>query len=257
METRPHTPKGSAWGKTLAWSKKKKKRQTIKILIFSICSPAVKVIYHNVYLGIIFKKSACILAIWQNILLDTDTGKDTFWASQQAYTVGWNRIKRTSEEIMEKELHSRSEYMKVELILFGMVHLDSRLCTFSHMYRKRSPFIVSPAHGKDQVSFWSESARRRDGRGNLPRIFCSSGKSPWESFQKKNKTKRKKPNFQLFKKKCDFATFVSRHKGLLVTRTQANVLDRHTPLKRTLSWIYEFWSQGHARTDRRKQCGKK
>lgn len=55
---------------------------------------------------------------------------------------------------MEKELHSRSEYMNVELILFGTVHLDSRLCTFSHMYRKiRSPFIVSPAHGKDQVSF--------------------------------------------------------------------------------------------------------
>lgn len=62
--------------------------------------------------------------------------------------------KLSSEEIMEKELHSRSEYMRVELILFGMVHLDSRLCTFSHMYRKRrSPFIVSPAHGKDHVSF--------------------------------------------------------------------------------------------------------
>lgn len=60
-----------------------------------------------------------------------------------------NRIKLSSEEIMEKELHSRSEYMKVELILFGMVHLRfTTLHIFTYVQKKRrSPFIVSPAHG--------------------------------------------------------------------------------------------------------------
>lgn len=46
----------------------------------------------------------------QNILLDIYTGKDTFQAIKQAYIVGCNRIKHNSEEIMEKWLHSRSEY---------------------------------------------------------------------------------------------------------------------------------------------------
>lgn len=54
----------------------------------------------SLYLGI----------LTQNILLDIYTGKDTFQAIKQAYIVGCNRIKHNSEEIMEKELHSRSEY---------------------------------------------------------------------------------------------------------------------------------------------------
>lgn len=42
-------------------------------------------------------------------LSDIYRGKDTFQAVKQAYIVGCNRINKC-EEIMEKELHSRSEY---------------------------------------------------------------------------------------------------------------------------------------------------
>lgn len=49
-----------------------------------------------------------ILAFWQNILWDIYTGKDTFQAIKQAYIVG-RRTEHNSEEVTEKELHSRSE----------------------------------------------------------------------------------------------------------------------------------------------------
>lgn len=107
-----------------------------------------------------------ILAFWQNILLDIYTGKDTFQAIKQAYIVGCIRIKHNSEEIMEKELHSRSEQNWTDPFWYGALWF-----TTFHICTRNSPFIVSPAHSKDQVYFCAIML-------NSKKALCSSDKSP-------------------------------------------------------------------------------
>lgn len=116
-------------------SLKQKKEQSFS----SLYQLLVKVIYNKVYVAIIIDKNHKHFLLYlgiltQNILLDIYTGKDTFQAIKQAYIVGCNRIKHVpiSEEIMEEELNSRSEYNRnwPFLVWCTLIH------DFAHMYIK-------------------------------------------------------------------------------------------------------------------------